>query len=140
MTMKTKKILMLLVALIATTAFAACGDDDGDGGGGTMTVTTLTVRPADITFDANGGENVIKAQAPVQATATSSADWCTVSIGEQYGDLKITPITVTATTNTTTYSRTATVTITAGAESATVTVTQAEGTITPEGTITKTAQ
>lgn len=138
--MITKKILMLLVALIATTAFAACGDDDGDGGGGTMTVTTLTVRPADITFDANGGENVIKAQAPVQATATSSADWCTVSIGEQYGDLKITPITVTATTNTTTFSRTATVTITAGAESATVTVTQAEGTITPEGTITKTAQ
>ena len=52
--MKTKKILMLLVALIATTAFAACGDDDGDGGGGTMTVTTLTVRPADITFDADG--------------------------------------------------------------------------------------
>ena len=129
--MKTKKILMLMVALIATTAFAACGDDDGDGGGGTSTVTKLTVRPAAISFDANGGETVIKAQAPVQVTATSNADWCTVTVGEQSGDLKITPITVTVATNTTTYSRTATVTITAGAESATVTVTQDEGAITP---------
>ena len=131
--MKTKKILMLMVALIATTAFAACGDDDGDGGGGTSTVTKLTVRPAAISFDANGGETVIKAQAPVQVTATSNADWCTVTVGEQSGDLKITPVTVTVATNTTTYSRTATVTVTAGAESATVTVTQDEGTITPEG-------
>ncbi len=138
--MKTKKILMLMVALIATTAFAACGDDDGDGGGGTSTVTKLTVRPAAISFDANGGEAVIKAQAPVQVTATSNADWCTVTVGEQSGDLKITPVTVTVTTNITTYSRTATVTVTAGAETATVTVTQDEGTITPEGNITKTAQ
>lgn len=138
--MKTKKILMLMVALIATTAFAACGDDDGDGGGGTSTVTKLTVRPAAISFDANGGETVINAQAPVQVTATSNADWCTVTVGEQRGDLKITPVTVTATTNTTTYSRTATVTVTAGAETATVTVTQDEGTVTPEGNITKTAQ
>ncbi len=137
---KTKKILMLMVAFLATTAFAACSDNDGDGGGGTVPVSKLTVRPTTISFDALGGETVINAQAPVQATATSSAGWCTVTVGEQYGDLKITPVTVTVSANTSTYERTATVVITAGSESETVTITQKEGSVDPSGSITKDAQ
>ena len=63
-----KNILMLMVALLATTAFAACGDDDNGAGGGTP-VSKLTVRPVELSFTADGGEQTIKAQAPVQATA-----------------------------------------------------------------------
>ena len=131
---------MLLVAFLATTALIACGDDDNGNGGG-IPVSKLTVRPTSLEFDANGGEQVIKAQAAVQATATCNADWITVTVGEQYGDIKITPVTVTVAVNNTTYERTAVVVITAGSETETVTITQEEGNapITP-GTITKDAQ
>ena len=130
---------MLMVVLLATTAFAACGDDDNGAGGGTP-VSKLTVRPVELSFTADGGEQTIKAQAPVQATATCSADWCQVTVGSLAGDLKISAVTVTVAPNTTTYSRTATITVTAGSETATVTVTQAEGTIEAAGSITKSAQ
>jgi len=137
--MKIKKIFVLLVAFLATTAFAACSDDDNSNGGGTP-VSKLTVRPASLSFEKNGGESTFKAQAPVQATASSNAAWCQVSVGEQYGDVKITPITVIVAANNTTYERTAIITVTAGSEIATVTVTQAEGDAdTSGGTITKTA-
>ena len=135
-----KNILMLMVALLATTAFAACGDDDNGAGGGTP-VSKLTVRPAELSFTADGGEQTVKAQAPVQATATSSADWCQVTVGTLAGDLKISPVTVTVVPNTTTYQRTATITITAGSESVTVKVTQEEGSgVAPSGSITKDAK
>ena len=137
--MKTKKIFMLLVAFLATTAFVACSDDDNGNGGGTP-VSSLTVRPLSLSFEKNGGESTIKAQAPGQASASSNAAWCQVSVGEQYGDVKITPITVTVAANNTTYERTAIITVTAGSETATVTVTQAEGDVdTSGGTITKNA-
>ena len=135
-----KKILMLMVVLLATTAFAACGDDDNGAGGGTP-VSKLTVRPVELSFTADGGEQTIKAQAPVQATATCSADWCQVTVGSLAGDLKISPVTVTVVPNTTTYQRTAIITISAGSESATVKVTQEEGTaVTPSGSISKDAK
>ncbi len=134
-----KKILMLLVALVTTAAFAACGDDDNGNGGG-MPISSLTVRPLSLSFGASGGEQVVKAQAPVQASAVSSADWCQVAVGTIAGDLKISPVTVTVAPNTTTYARTATITVTAGSETATVTVSQAEGEVTPSGGITKDAQ
>ena len=142
MDMKTIKMLMLMVAMLATTAFSACGDDDDDGGGGgVITVTKLTVRPTSLTFDSQGGTQTVYAQAPTQASATSSADWCAVSVGSQSGDTKITPVTVNVSANTTTYARTATITVTAGQQSQTVTVSQAEGTITvDETTIAKDAQ
>ena len=135
-----KKFLMLCVAFLATTAFAACGGDDtGDGGGGTP-VSKLTVRPLSLSFTADGGELTVSAQAPTQVTATSSADWCQVSVGSVQGGLKVYPLTVTVGANPTTYSRTATISVTAGSESATVTVTQAEGTVAPSGAITKDAK
>lgn len=121
-----KKILMLLVALFATTALVACGDDDNGNGGG-MPVSALTVRPLALTFDKEGGEQTMKAQAPGQATAMSNADWCEVTVGTQYGDVKVTPITVTVAANNTTYERRAVITVTAGSETQSVTVTQAEG-------------
>ncbi len=137
---KFKKISLLLVALFATTAFAACGDDDNGNGGG-QPVSKLTVHPNSVAFDSEGGEVVLKAQAPVQAAAVSDADWCKVSVGPLAGDLKISPVTVIADVNMTTYARTAHVTITAGSQTEVVTVTQSEGTLVPApGTITKDAQ
>ena len=77
---------MLLVALVATAAFAACGGDDaGDGGGGTTTVSTLSVRPLSLTFTAQGGQQTVSAQAPSQPTATSTADWCQCQVGPVQG-------------------------------------------------------
>lgn len=139
MNKKIKKIFMLTVAFLATAAFAACSDDRGNGGGGTP-VSKLTVRPLELTFDAAGGEQIVKAQAPVQAEATSSAEWCQVTVGALSGDVKVSAVTVTVAPNTTTYSRTATITITAGSESEIVSVVQSEGSIDTSGTISKDAQ
>ena len=134
-----KKIFMLMMALLVTTAFAACNDDDDNGGGGAP-ITNLTVRPLSLSFDSEGGETVVKAQAPVQASATSNAEWCQVLVGELSGDLKVSSVTVTVAPNETTYERTANITITAGSESETVTVTQSEGSATiPTGTISASA-
>ena len=138
-TMKIKNLFMLLVAFLATTAFAACGDDENDNGGG-QPVSKLTVRPLSLSFDKDGGQGTFSAQAPVQAAAVSSADWCTVEVGAQTSGTKISPVTVSVAPNTTTYARTATITVTAGSETQTVTVEQAEGdAVIPAGTITKTA-
>lgn len=138
--MKMKSFFTLLVACFATTALVACSDDSNDNGGG-IPVSQLTVRPQSLSFDSEGGEQVIRAQAPSQATASSSADWCQVTVGTQYGDVKITPVTVTVAANPTTYERTAVITITAGSQTETVSVTQAEGSATiPSGSITKGAQ
>ena len=101
-----KKIFMLVVALVATTAFAACGDDDGDDNGGGTVITGLTVTPTSLNFTKLGGSQVVSAQAQQQATAQSSADWCTVTIGSQTPTLKVTPITVTVAANNTTEART----------------------------------
>ena len=132
-----KYLLTLLVAFFATTALVACGDDNDNGNGGGMPVSALTVRPLVLTFDKKGGETTIKAQAPVQASATSNADWCQVTVGTQYGDIKVTPITVTVSANNTTYERSAVITVTAGGQTQSVTVTQAEGDAdTSGGTIT----
>jgi len=138
--MKIKNLLMLMVAFLATTAFTACSDDENDNGGG-QPVSKLTARPVSLSFTADGGEQTINAQAPVQAAAVSSADWCTVTVGAQASGTKITPVTVTVAANPTSYSRSAVVTITAGSESQTVTVSQDEGSIvTPQGSISKNAQ
>ena len=138
--MKIKYLLTLMVAFFATTALVACGDDDNGNGGG-MPVSQLTVRPVSLSFDSDGGQQVINAQAPSQASATSNADWCVVSVGAQYGDVKITPVTVTVAANPTTYERTAVITITADGQTQTVAVTQAEGSADiPSGSITKGAQ
>ncbi len=137
--MKTmKKIFMLLVAVLATTAFVACNDDDDNGNGGGTPVNKMTVRPMSLSFDANGGTDIISAQATVQPSATSDATWCQVSVGELKGDYKIAQVTVTVEPNVTSYSRSATITVTDGATSYTVEVSQDEGTPTiPQGDITK---
>ena len=137
--MKIKKFLMLMVAFLVTTAFAACSDSKDNGGGGAP-VSKLTVRPLALSFGSEGGETIVKAQAPVQASATSNAEWCQVTVGERSGDISVSPVTVTVSPNTTTYERSAVITITAGSESATVTVTQSEGEAeVPTGEITATA-
>ncbi len=131
---------MLLVALLATTAFVACGGDDSEGGGGGTPVSKLTVRPQSLSFSADGGSLTVSAQAPVQPTATTSTDWCEVSVGELQGGTKIATLTITVSPNKTSYARSAIVTVTAGTMTATVQVEQAEGKPdVPEGTITKKA-
>lgn len=144
MNKKFKKMLMLMVAFLATTAFAACGDDDSDGG---IVVDRMFVTPTTLSFTKDGGSKTVSVQSAVQASATSSADWCAVVGGTQSTKLKVTPIDVTVAANGTTAARTATITITAGAETQTVVVTQEAGDGTapepdpdPTGSITKNAR
>ena len=121
-----KNFILLMVALVATTAFAACGDDD-DAPGGTS-VSGLKLTESTLTFTRQGGTLTFSAQAPTQVTATSDQAWCTVTPGTMSANLKVTPITVSVTPMTTeTADRTATITVSAGSQSATVSVTQQSG-------------
>ena len=122
------KPFMLLVALVATTAFAACGDDDDNGGG--TTVSSLKVTQSSLTFARDGGELTFSAQSAVQATAVSDQAWCNVTAGTMSANLKVTPVTVSVVAMTTELNdRTATITVKAGSETATVSVTQKAGDI-----------
>lgn len=121
---------MLLVALVATTAFAACGGSDSNDDGGGVTVTGLKVTKTSLTFTKAGGEETISAQSSQQASATSDATWCTVSTGTMSANLKVTPITVKVAAMTTEINdRSATIIVKAGSETTTVTVTQKAGDI-----------
>ena len=123
MTKSIKKTLMLMVALVATTAFAACGGDD-DGAGG-ATVTGMKISKTTLNFTKDGGTEKVSVQAPVQASATADAPWLTVTVGTMSANMKVTPVTITADANTTeTNERTATVTVTAGTEVQTISITQ----------------
>ena len=121
-----KKILMLMVALVATTAFAACGDDDGGGSGsGNETIVTgMKVSPETLLFGKDGGTSTVSVQSATAVSVQSSESWCTVSAGQMSASLKVTPVTVTVSALTDYSDRTALVTITAGTESRTVSVTQ----------------
>ena len=126
MTRNVKNLLMLMVAFLATTAFAACGDD-GDGDSGGSSVSGLIVSPTSLSFSKSGGKQTVSAQSAVQASATSSADWCVVTTGTQSANMKVTPISVTVDANPTTAERTAIITVSAGTETKTVSVTQEAG-------------
>lgn len=116
-----------MVALVATTVFAACGSDDDDSGGNT-TVSGLKLNKTSVTFTNTGGEETVSAQANVQASASSDAAWCTVTTGTMSQNLKVTPITIKVAAMTTeTADRTATITVKAGSESAVISVTQTAG-------------
>ncbi len=118
---------MLLVAFVATTAFAACGGDDGDDNGG-ATVTDLNLTKTELTFSSSGGTENVSVQAPQQAQATSNQPWCTVTAGTMSANLKVTPLTVTVAAMTTeTADRTAVITVSAGSQRGTITVTQKAG-------------
>lgn len=126
MTRNVKNLLMLMVAFLATTAFAACGDD-GDGDSGGSSISGLIVSPTSLSFSKSGGKQTVSAQSAVQASATSSADWCVVTTGTQSANMKVTPISVTVDANPTTAERTAIITVSAGTETKTVSVTQEAG-------------
>lgn len=122
---------MLLVALVATTAFAACGgDDDGTTGGSGTDISSLKVTKTSLTFTKDGGTETVNVQAPQQVSATSDASWLTVTAGTMSGNLKVTPLTITVGAMTTeTTDRTATITVKAGSETAAISVTQKAGDI-----------
>lgn len=118
-----KKLFMLLVVLVTTTAFASCGDDKADGG--STVVSGLKVTQSSLTFNKDGGEQTLNAQAPVQVSASSDQNWCTATAGTMSGNLKVTPIVVRVAAMTTeTNDRTANITVQAGSESVVVTIVQ----------------
>lgn len=124
-----KKTLSLVVALVATAAFVACGSSNDDAGGGT-TVTGIKVTKTELSFSNDGGEQTISVQSNSQISATSDASWCIVTVGTMTQSLKVTPITVKISPMTTeTADRTAHITISAGSETATVNITQKAGDI-----------
>ena len=147
--MRIKKMLTLLVAFLATTAFASCGGDDGDGGGSNgsgTTVTEVKVTPTSLSFTKDGGTQTVSVQSVARASASTDQSWCTAVAGTQSSSLKVTPITVTVEANTTTSVRQAVITVSADGKTLTVSVTQQAGEATPEpvpdptGDITKTAR
>ena len=117
-----KKHFMLLVAVLATTAFAACSDNDKDED--VMTVTAVKLSADNLTFVKEGGVQTLSVQAPVQATATTTADWLGIEVGEQSRAMKVTPIKISASANTSNNDRTATITVSVGSETHEVSVTQ----------------
>ena len=82
-----KKTLSLVVALVATAAFAACGSSSDDAGGGT-TVTGIKVTKTELSFSNDGGEQTISVQSNSQISATSDASWCIVTVGTMTQSLK----------------------------------------------------
>ena len=90
--------------------------------------TSLVVNPSSITLPSAGGSATVSVRAGTASanwTATSSANWLTISPNSGSGSQATTSVTLTASANTGS-SRTATVTFSHGGTTATVTVTQSD--------------
>ncbi len=117
-----KNLFMLLVAIVATTAFAACSSDDKDDFG---TNVEFRVIPETVTFTNAGGEKTVSVQSNGTVSAVSSATgWLTVTVGTQSQKLKVTALTVAASANTGNDDRTATITVTADSQTKVINITQ----------------
>lgn len=98
-----KLLYNLFILLVGVTCFTSCGDDDY-----TYTAPeTLDVSKADLYFKSPGGTGSIEIKTDRELQATSSVDWCTVSVA---GGV----ITANATENPAIESRAGTITVTDG--------------------------
>lgn len=71
-----KKIYGLFLLLVGINCFTSCGDDDY-----TYTAPeTLNVTNADLYFTSSGGKGSVEIESNTSLKATSSVDWCTVSV------------------------------------------------------------
>lgn len=120
---KIKNILILVVAFIATSVFAACNDDDDN-----VITSHVVLNPETVEFSADGGTQTVTANgnAPVK-TITSDASWLKAEAGSFLPTKLTQPVILMADKNTTSSARTATVTITAGTLTLTIPVSQASG-------------
>ena len=111
----SNRILRILVVLLGTAILAlSCKQEEQP--------AELTVSQTEMHFGNQGGSQTLGFNSNVQWTATSSAEWCTLS--PDSGDSEVQSTMVTATANTTAEERSATVTITAGSVSKKVEITQ----------------
>lgn len=120
---KIKNIIILVMAFIATSVFAACNDDDDN-----VITSHVVLNPETVEFSADGGTQTVTANgnAPVK-TITSDASWLKAEAGSFLPTKLTQPVILTADKNTTSSARTATVTITAGTLTLTIPVSQASG-------------
>lgn len=71
-----KKILSFLVLLAGVTMFTACGSDDAS----YKATDPLDITVADVLFEAGGGEGSILVNSTSEITATTNADWLSLSV------------------------------------------------------------
>ena len=71
-----KKLYSLFLLLIGLICFTSCGDDDYE----YTAPETLDVTKADLYFKSQGGTGSIEITTNRELQATSSVDWCTVSV------------------------------------------------------------
>lgn len=111
--MLMKKILSLVMLLAGVTMFTACGDDDP-----TYTAPAkLTIKSADAFYEATGGTGTIVVSSNEAITATTDANWLTVSVAGQ-------TVTLTVSANDKLEGRSANINLKSASASAKVNITQ----------------
>lgn len=108
-----KKYVSILLAFLLWAGFAGCSDDEN-----APDARLLKVTESEVTFDFEGGTGYIRFVSELPVQASSTGDWCHVSVGGK-------EVTVTVDMNNRAESRSAQVIIKAGAEETAVPVYQA---------------
>ena len=119
------KLFQMLLALVITASFAACGDDDDVAVDGTS-YSGMILSVDNLKFALEGGTKTFKVESDRQPSVSSDADWLSIQVAQQEQAVKVTIITVTATRNNG-KGRSAVITVSAGSENRKLDVTQ-EGT------------
>lgn len=107
----SKKLLNILLAIVAMVGFTACGGSSSDGGEDVPADTkgTITMYTSNITLESNSATTQqIDFACSAAWTATSSESWCTLNPSQGVANTK--QLVATISQNTTTEARTATIT------------------------------
>ena len=126
--LKTLKMpLVLLVALFSFMELSSCSSENNDDGG-TGVPDGITINDSyvtnGITVAKTGATITIAAQSKNTITATSSADWISITKGQTTQAMSVTTFTLTVAENPNTDDRTAQVTFKAGNDTKAINVTQ----------------
>ncbi len=122
-----KTPLLLLMMIFGILGLASCSDETIENGSVNIpdgiTISDNYVTNG-VTVAKTGATLKISAQSKNDITATSSADWITISKGQTTQTMSVTPFTVTIGENPNTDDRTAQITFSAGSDTKTISVTQ----------------
>lgn len=80
------KNIYAIVTLMLCVLFVGCSDDDGNAG-----VQSLRVVSSDVSFDCKGGTGSIHVESYSTISASSTEEWCQLSVKESVIDMTISP-------------------------------------------------
>lgn len=80
------KNIYAIMTLMLCILFVGCSDDDGNAG-----VQSLRVVSSDVSFDCKGGTGSIRVESSSAISASSSEEWCQLSVKENVVDMTISP-------------------------------------------------